>query len=179
MTARARDSWFKFFPRDWRGDEQLQLCSLAARGLWIELICVAHKSAGLIPVGAQPAKTIARLVNATTAEVRPLLQELLRHGVCTKLDDGTLVSRRMQRDAKWRQTCAQNGSNGGNPLLKPPANTGAIGNGLSQWVNPRSTEVQNPEEEKKRSESPSTTYADVQRARALAMTLERTQRGKR
>ena len=34
---------FQFYPGDWRKDVQLRSCSVAARGLWIDLLCVAHE----------------------------------------------------------------------------------------------------------------------------------------
>jgi hypothetical protein len=33
--------WAQFFWADWRGDSALNLCSLPARGLWMELLCLA------------------------------------------------------------------------------------------------------------------------------------------
>ncbi len=34
--------WFKFFRGDWRSDPGLRLCSAAARGVWIEVICLLY-----------------------------------------------------------------------------------------------------------------------------------------
>jgi hypothetical protein len=126
MPARppARDVYFKFFPRDWLADEQLQACSLAARGLWIDLLAVAHKSKGLVKVNgmrATPA-VIARQVRADPGEVRKLLKELINRGVCSVLADGTICSRRMMRDAKRREINRKNGFFGGSPLLKSGLN---------------------------------------------------------
>jgi hypothetical protein len=36
--------WMKFYPADWRSDPMLRLCSLAARGLWAEMICLMHEA---------------------------------------------------------------------------------------------------------------------------------------
>ena len=35
--------WIKFYPRDWRGDQALRVVSLAARGLWIEMLSIMHE----------------------------------------------------------------------------------------------------------------------------------------
>lgn len=35
---------FQFYPSDWRNDAGLKLCSMGARGLWIEMICIMHAS---------------------------------------------------------------------------------------------------------------------------------------
>jgi hypothetical protein len=32
----------KFYPADWRADAMLRLCSIAARGLWAEMMCIMH-----------------------------------------------------------------------------------------------------------------------------------------
>jgi hypothetical protein len=121
MPARppARDVYFKFFPRDWRGDEQLQTCSLAARGLWMELLCLAHKARGLVKVnGMTPTMhVIAKQVRADPLEVRRLLKELIKMGVCSVLPDGTVCSRRMVRDATKREINRKNGLRGGSPIL--------------------------------------------------------------
>jgi hypothetical protein len=37
--------WMKFYPSDWRADPALRMCSIAARGLWIEMICLMHEAA--------------------------------------------------------------------------------------------------------------------------------------
>ena len=44
-TATAkRQPWMKFYPTDWQADGELGACSLTARGLWIELISLMHRS---------------------------------------------------------------------------------------------------------------------------------------
>ena len=36
--------WMKFYPRDWRGDQALRAVSIAARGLWLECLCIMHEA---------------------------------------------------------------------------------------------------------------------------------------
>ena len=36
--------WFKFFAADWIGSQRLKFCSLAAHGLLVNLMCLAHDS---------------------------------------------------------------------------------------------------------------------------------------
>lgn len=31
---------FQFYPNDWRSDTNLRLCSLAAQGLWMDMLCL-------------------------------------------------------------------------------------------------------------------------------------------
>jgi hypothetical protein len=121
--AAERDVWFKFYPADWRGDEGLRLCSLAARGLWMEIMTLAHRTGGYLLVNDRgpDAATLARLVGSTPAEVRRLLAELKGHGIYSEREsDGVIYSRRMVRDAKRRAVNRANGSQGGNPGLLLP-----------------------------------------------------------
>lgn len=123
MTRRDaddRDRFMKFFPSDWRGDDELRACSLAARGLWMDLLCLAHKYEGVVLIaGAIPTDLdIAKQVGSTKAEVTKLIEELLRRGVASRREDGALYSRRMVRDARRRAINVANGARGGNPALK-------------------------------------------------------------
>ena len=36
--------WMKFYPSDWRADPSLRMCSIGARGLWMEMLCVMHEA---------------------------------------------------------------------------------------------------------------------------------------
>ena len=36
--------WMKFYPSDWRADPALRMCSLGARGLWAEMMCIMHEA---------------------------------------------------------------------------------------------------------------------------------------
>ena len=40
----TKEAWFKFYPVDWRADPGLRVCSLAARGVWIDILCALHDS---------------------------------------------------------------------------------------------------------------------------------------
>jgi hypothetical protein len=136
----ARDVYFKFFPSDWRGDEQLQACSLGARGLWVELLCLAFKSRGLVKVGGMTPtnRVIAKQVRADPLEVRKLLKELIKTGVCSVLADGTVCSRRMIRDATKREINRKNGIRGGSPILLSGTKSQKKPSRLSKSVNPYS-----------------------------------------
>ena len=35
---------FQFYPGDWLHDTGLRACSLAARGLWIDIVCFMHQA---------------------------------------------------------------------------------------------------------------------------------------
>src|SRR5438046_6777164 len=45
VSARpAKLPWMKFFPTDWRSDPALRMCSIGARGLWMEMLCLMHEA---------------------------------------------------------------------------------------------------------------------------------------
>ena len=108
---------FQFYPADWRKDAELQSCSIAARGLWHELLCVMHECE---PYGhltlnckAMPDTNAARLVGVEAREFRKLLAELEAVGVPSRTSDGILYSRRMVRDEQLRNSRAEGGIAGG------------------------------------------------------------------
>ena len=96
--------WLKFYPRDWRGDQALRLVSLAARGLWIEMLCVMHEASPyghlLVGGGAVEEAALARVVGAGVEEVRALLVELRAAGVLRTTRSGVVFSKRMMEDHK-------------------------------------------------------------------------------
>jgi hypothetical protein len=112
---------FMFYPADHRKDAELQSCSLAARGLWMELICIMHQCEpyGSLKINGQPMKTaqIGRLVGETEDALIVLLKELGDAGVYSREEDGTIFSRRMKRDERLRIVRAEAGKKGGNPSL--------------------------------------------------------------
>jgi hypothetical protein len=112
---------FQFYPADWRKDTALQSCSLAARGLWHEMLCLMHECEpyGHMAVNGKPMKAaqIARLVGVTDREYKKLLCELEDAGVYSTTEDGCIYSRRMVKDERIRNVRAEAGKKGGNPNL--------------------------------------------------------------
>lgn len=115
------DPWLKFYPTDWRSDPALRMCSLAARGLWIEMIALMHEAvpyghllvSGRSPTDAQ----LAVLVGAPSEQIPELLGELDAAGVFSRTREGVIYSRKMTRTAKKSAIARKNGKNGGNPTL--------------------------------------------------------------
>ena len=124
----AHAPWLKWYPADWRADPRLRDCSLAARGLWVELLGLMHEAdpyGHLIIAGNAPTpQKLATHVGATVAAVRSALDELERSGVFSRNPDGVIYSRRMVRDREKAERDRLNGKGGGNPSLKPPVNEG-------------------------------------------------------
>ena len=97
---------FQFYPADWRKDPGLRACSMAARGLWIELMCIAHESDeyGVLALNgrAMSPEQIARLVGESIKATVTLLKELEEAGVFSRDDKGAIYSRRMRADEQTR-----------------------------------------------------------------------------
>ena len=107
---------FLFYPKDWRDEQALRLCSMAARGLWIDLMCLMHASDkyGHLEVAGKPMTVdqVARLVGEQPKDVRRWMDELTGNGVCSTTADGVIYSRRMVRDEATRERRAAGGDAG-------------------------------------------------------------------
>jgi hypothetical protein len=121
VVDRARLPFGKFFWSDWRADPNLRACSAGARGLWMEMLCIAaaHQPPGYVAVNGMPCdeEMIARLAGIPISEVRLLLPEIETNGVSSRDRRGWIYSRRMIRDAKRRDKAQIDGKKGGNPNL--------------------------------------------------------------
>jgi len=116
-----KNPWFKFYPTDWKGDDALRLCSPAARGLWIEILCICHQATPyghlLIDANAPTDDELSVLTGIRFDEIPKLLGELEKKKIFSRTGKGVIYSRRMVRDAKRLSQNAKNGKNGGNPNL--------------------------------------------------------------
>ncbi len=103
MSA-SRRPWMKWNPSDWRADQAVQSCSLAARGLWLEMLGLMHEAEpyGYLMLNGNPISTeqLSRLVRADVAEVESLIEELESVGVFSRDRKRQIYSRRMIRDEK-------------------------------------------------------------------------------
>jgi len=112
---------FQFYPGDWLRDTAVRSCSVAARGLWADMLCFMHNGE---PYGHLKVKgkvidevNLARMAGVNLAETRRLLKELERAGVFDRGPGAVIISRRMVRDEKLRSARAAGGKKGGNPQL--------------------------------------------------------------
>jgi len=112
----------KWYPADWRADPKLRMCSLAARGLWVEIIGYCHEAepyGHLVIAGCAPSlQELANLVGVRESAVRAALDELEAKQVCSRDSDGRIYSRRMLRDKAKAEADKLNGKRGGNPKLR-------------------------------------------------------------
>ena len=133
---------FQFYPADWRTDSSLKVCTLAARGLWVEMLCLLHELGqqdgsryGFLELRGKPLSPdqLGRLVGIDLATLEPLLEELEAAGVFSRDEGGVIYSRRLDRDGKLKQIRSNAGSKGGSksqakakqngskPPSKPPS----------------------------------------------------------
>lgn len=139
----GNNPWIKFYPRDWRGDQALRAVSLAARGFWMECLCVMHeaKPYGHLFLNGEVLEddVLARMVGAPVDEARALMAELRKAGVLSLTRSGVVFSRRMVKDhakaqkgakaanKRWAQasemeeeSAAPNGLPNRNPITQKP-----------------------------------------------------------
>ncbi|NBU70885.1 MAG: hypothetical protein EBS53_05450 [Bacteroidetes bacterium] len=101
--------WIKFYVADWLSDEALRSCSVEARGLWADMICLMAKSDrhGYLLIGGKPARSeqLARICGLTPQRTSELMDELHASGVFS-FDQETIISRRMVKDEQVRKSDA-------------------------------------------------------------------------
>ena len=99
-----RKPWIKFYPSDWRADQALRVCSIGARGLWLEMLCVMHEADpyGHLVVNGGPVTEaqLAMLTGVAQVELDALLTELETAGVFSRTRAGVIYSRRLTRDER-------------------------------------------------------------------------------
>ena len=118
----ARRPSIQFYPGDWLRSTDLRSCSVGARGLWIDMICLMHEGNpyGYLKVGNKVIlpPNLAQIVGASLAEVEGWLKELSLAAVYSESQRNHVIfSRRMVRDEKIRESRAKGGILGGNPAL--------------------------------------------------------------
>ena len=113
--------WSKFFWSDWESEPNLRLCSLAAQGLWMRLLCIAaaHEPVGYVAIAGKGLDdaALARLAGSAEAELAALLGELEGNRVFSRDRHGRIYSRRMIADGRKARVARKNGLKGGNPSL--------------------------------------------------------------
>jgi len=112
---------FQFYTGDWMKDANLRRCTHAAKGVWIDILCLMFDSEerGVL-VSRRRAwgdDEIVLAVGGDSAIVRACLEELTSKGVAGRRKDGALYSKRMVRDEEIRLKNVTNGGKGGNKEL--------------------------------------------------------------
>lgn len=96
-----------WFWGDWFSDHEVQSSSLAAQGLWINMLGIMSRSSikGALLIGGKKVdgKVLAKRLGKKEDDVVRLLKELERNGVYSKLIDGTIINRRMYGESKLQK----------------------------------------------------------------------------
>lgn len=105
--------WMKLYTKDWRDDVKLRLCSLSARGLWVDLMALMHDESepyGFLAITNRMLSLdqIALLCGRPYEEVKLAWDELAFHGVITfgqhpDVAGQVAYSKRMVRDEEKRE----------------------------------------------------------------------------
>ncbi len=102
-STMTRLPWFKFYWIDWLSDSKIRRCSLAARGLLIELLCLMADSEerGYLITGNKPWSNddIAKAVVGPTETIPKLIEELLKSKALERDSRGALIYPDMAHDA--------------------------------------------------------------------------------
>lgn len=114
---------FQFYPGDWRKDPDLSRCSKAAKGVWVDMMCLMFEceERGVLATGGLPwtNEEIAAAVGGDLTGALTCIQELLDKRVAHRNESGAVYSRRMVRDEHKRKSCGNAGKmGGGNPKFK-------------------------------------------------------------
>ena len=115
----AKSPGFWFFTGDWMKDPELRFCSLFARGLLVDLLCILFEAneQGYASNPDGTPRTDAQIVDAISGggreEKLAALAELEKSGVLSRDSRGVLFSRRLARLAELSAARKQNGSKGG------------------------------------------------------------------
>jgi len=122
-----RRPWYKHDANDWLGDPELRRCSLKARGLLEDLMCIAHNSDryGYLEIGVKPSDPewiieLSQIVRAHHKEVSTAWQDLLKRHRIGIGSDGVPFIKRMVQDNQYSLQQSELGKTGGNPTLKAP-----------------------------------------------------------
>ena len=117
MVKGDKFPWMKFFPSDWLSDVNLKMCSLEARGVWIDMLCMmweCEERGRLSTCGrALSPEEVAAAISGDFRKVLACIHELVAKGVCARSKDGVLYNRRMVREFETSQARKTAGSKGG------------------------------------------------------------------
>ena len=119
-----KNTTIKIDARDWTGDPRIRMLSLAARGLWLECLCLmrtAPRTGYLETTAGTPFSdgALARIACAQEADITALRRELADNAI-PSVEEGTGVwyCRRMAAEAARSEKCSAAGrKGGGNPAF--------------------------------------------------------------
>jgi hypothetical protein len=115
-----KNPWFKLFAKDLLADENLKACSMAARGMFIYMLSLMHRSGHRghlcqINNTGKPMdlSQLSLLAGCETTEAERLVSELISAGVFAVSSDRIIYSRRMVREERISKARSESGAKGG------------------------------------------------------------------
>jgi len=109
--------YFPFYPGDWMKHPGLRRCSKAAKGTWVDMLCLMFEceDRGVLASGGEPwsDEDIAAAIGGDISEGLACISELLRKGVAHRNQAGAIFSPDMVRDEQIRRERAKSGRAGG------------------------------------------------------------------
>lgn len=103
----------QLYYRDWMSHPGLRMCSIAARGLFADMMCIMAEGTpyGYLKVGSKDIlpPVLARRVGESLQDVERWLAELEEHDVFQRDDSGSIYSTRMVEVERVRQARAAGG----------------------------------------------------------------------
>ena len=96
--------WTKFWWDDYEHDPRLKLCSYAAQGLWMRMLCIMHRATprGYLHIDSDPISIakLAELSGKKFKETFKLFEELGQNKVFSVSENGVAFSRKWWRKRK-------------------------------------------------------------------------------
>lgn len=117
MNKKNDQPYMPFYIGDWKKAPEIKALSLAARGLWVEMLFLMWESTerGYLTINGVPMTIdiLARQVGFACDLLEPLLEEMKKFAVYSVRDDGAIYSRKMVKDAEISLKRSYAGQKGG------------------------------------------------------------------
>jgi hypothetical protein len=103
---------FMFYPGDWQKDPSLRRCSKAAKGVWMDMLCLLFECPDrgvFTDAGGRPwsDEEISTAIGGDISANLECITELVAKGVAQRSTQGAIFSRRMVRDEKDRRAAKE------------------------------------------------------------------------
>ena len=103
---------FMFYPGDWQKDPSLRRCSKAAKGVWMDMLCLLFECpvrGVFIDASGRPwsETEIAEAIGGDSGANLEYIAELVSKGVAQRDSRGAIFSRRMVRDEQNRRAATE------------------------------------------------------------------------
>ncbi len=108
--------WTKFYWSNWLGNAKLRMCSIGARGMWIDMLAVAAQNdpvGYIVAPGGLLLTLMSRVSGISKDEAQTYFDELCEAGVIHVDAHGRLYDPRMVRDNENLQKAITSGQRGG------------------------------------------------------------------